>query len=87
MAESTGRPWRRAVAEVLRRDHGICHLCGGSGADSADHLIPRSQGGTNALTNLAAVHHKVEPRCNIKRGDAPVDLARAAIAGTPEWQW
>jgi 5-methylcytosine-specific restriction endonuclease McrA len=84
---STGRPWRRTVAQVIQRDGGICHLCGQPGADSADHLVPRSQGGTNDPANLKAAHHLVEPRCNIKRGDAPVDLARAAIGGHDDWTW
>lgn len=77
---SRGRPWRRTVALVLRRDNGICHLCGGAGADSADHLIPVAEGGTDALSNLAAAHHTVAPHCNRIRGTLPVEVARAMIA-------
>jgi 5-methylcytosine-specific restriction endonuclease McrA len=47
----------------------VCHLCGGQGADSPDHVIPRSKGGSNALDNLRPAHRG----CNIARGD--MDLA------------
>lgn len=85
-----GRRWReRVVPAVVRRDGGVCHLCGQPGATSADHLIPRSHGGTNQLANLAAVH----PRCNSIRGTRPVEVARADIARRDEadaeasWTW
>ena len=48
--------WRKTRLAVLVRDEGVCHLCGRSGADSVDHVLPRSRGGTNALTNLRAAH-------------------------------
>jgi 5-methylcytosine-specific restriction endonuclease McrA len=63
------RPWRRTVAYVLRRDGHICWICGQPGADSADHVIPVAHGGTDHPTNLRAIHHKAEPRCNLIRGD------------------
>lgn len=93
MPERTGgsRPWRRTVARVIRRDGGICHLCGGDGADSADHLITVKDGGTDAMANLKAVHHDVAPRCNRIRGDRPIDVARTELAallgGTDDWEW
>lgn len=82
------RPWRRTVARVIRRDHGICHLCGQPGADSADHLVPRAHGGSDRMDNLAAVHHNAEPRCNRHRGTGDVDTTRARLAPTPDdWTW
>jgi 5-methylcytosine-specific restriction endonuclease McrA len=75
----TGRPWRSLVARILRRDSGICHICGRPGADSADHLTPFSAGGTDHPSNLAAAHHNVWPNCNRIRGDRPVDAARADV--------
>jgi len=83
------------VAYVVRRDNGVCHICGGEGADSADHIIPRSAGGSSRADNLRAVHHNVEPLCNRVRGDRSVDwtrdrLARKAAESTDEgasWQW
>lgn len=79
MPARTGRPFQRLKVRVIRRDGGICHLCGQPGADSADHLIPHSQGGTDAMSNLAAVHHNVEPKCNRLRGDRPIAVVRAEI--------
>ena len=46
-----------------------CHLCGDTGADSPDHVIPRSKGGTDDLDNLRPAHQS----CNYARGDT--DLA------------
>lgn len=81
MPARTGRPWRRFKARVIRRDRGICHLCGRSGADTADHLIPVGIGGRiYDLSNAAAAHHDVWPHCNRIRGDRDVEVARAEIA-------
>lgn len=48
--------WHRTRARVLRRDHGICYVCGQPGADQVDHVRPVSQGGAHDDTNLAAIH-------------------------------
>lgn len=45
-----------------------CHLCGRSGADSADHIIPRAAGGGDGLDNLRPAHQT----CNSARGDLPL---------------
>ena len=83
-----GRPWRRTVARVIRRDGGICHLCGQPGADSADHIIPRSHGGPDHPSNLRAVHHNVEPRCNRIRGNADPSVVMAKLQPTQDdWTW
>lgn len=73
------RPWRRTVARVIRRDHGICWLCNQPGADSADHVTPRSQGGSDTLNNLAAVHHNAGCRGNRYRGDRTPESAIARL--------
>lgn len=87
---NSGRPWRRIRDRVIRRDHGICHLCGQPGADTADHLIPVAHGGPPlSMTNLAAAH---DIPCNRIRGTRPVDdvrhelMARAATNSTG-WRW
>lgn len=54
---------------ILVRDHFICHWCGFGGANSVDHLLPRSKGGGDGLDNLAAAHG----RCNSARGDRVPD--------------
>lgn len=56
--------WANKKATVLRRDKGVCYLCGGIGADSVDHVKPKSQGGTDSLFNLKAVHDRVAPYCH-----------------------
>lgn len=35
---------------------------------TVDHILPRSNGGTNALTNMIAACHP----CNSRRGDTPI---------------
>lgn len=60
--------WRTLRRAIIERDGGICHLCNLPGANSADHLTPTSQGGTDEASNLKAVHHA----CNMKRGARPL---------------
>ena len=93
MPKRTGRPWQRRKAAVIRRDHGICHICGAPGADSADHLVPWSISRDDSMANLAAAHHDVPPYCNRIRGDATIDetrqrLAQRRASAAPRgWQW
>lgn len=91
-----GSRWHKLVRWVIRRDGGICHLCGRPGADTADHLVPLSQGGAKMdPRNLKAAHHNVWPRCNRVRGDRPIEVAQAEIAKILEneqvsagtWEW
>lgn len=65
-----GRAWRRTVAQVVVRDHGLCHLCGHYGAKSADHIIPDTEGGKPVAGNLKAVHAVGSPcaDCTIAAG-------------------
>lgn len=64
----SGRHAQRMRALVLSEWGDICHLCGRPGADSADHLIPRSKGGPDTLANLRPAHMA----CNSRRGNRPV---------------
>ena len=81
------RRWRNLKARIIRRDAGICHLCGQPGADTADHLEPFTVAPHRAYdpTNLAAAHQ----RCNRVRGHGPIDKARAKLTATVSngWQW
>lgn len=77
--ETKGPRWEATRARVVRRDGGICWICGQPGADSADHVIPLAYGGTSDDDNLRAVHHKVEPRCNIVKKHRTVDYARERL--------
>lgn len=58
------RGWNRLRRQVLERDRHVCWICGEAGADSADHLVPVSKGGTDTLDNLKAAHLW----CNKSRG-------------------
>lgn len=60
----SGRYARTMTALCLETYGTVCHLCGGPGATTADHIIPRKHGGTNALSNLAPAHQS----CNSARG-------------------
>ena len=62
--------WERIRGVILRRDKFICSYCVDEG-DQVDHIIPRSQGGSNDLSNLVCACS----RCNASKG-----------AKTP-WQW
>lgn len=82
------RRWREVIIpQVLRRDGGICHLCGGPGAETADHLIPVAHGGSDNMTNLAAAHIP----CNQRRGARPLGQVQAEkaaeAANRPAWKW
>lgn len=48
-----GRPWRRLVEAVKRRDMYTCQMCGRVTEDGeCDHIVPLSQGGADDLGNL-----------------------------------
>lgn len=85
-----GRYARRMCAATLARWGTVCHLCRTAGADSADHLTPRSKGGTDSVEhNLRPAHRG----CNSARGAMslgewfalhPVPR-RAALTPSREW--
>ncbi len=60
--------WRKLAAFIVARDHGICHLCGQSGADTAHHLIEKRDGGSDHPDNLRAVHRGCHNRAHGRRG-------------------
>ena len=62
--------YKRHRQEILQGDP-MCHLCGKAGADTADHIIPLFQGGTNDLDNLRPAHRT----CNSAKGSR--DKAKA----------
>jgi 5-methylcytosine-specific restriction endonuclease McrA len=76
-------------AAIYLRDGFICQLCfapvdkdAGPSTDyypSLDHIIPRSQGGTDEETNLHTAHRI----CNSIRRDLPLDAARELFL--PDW--
>lgn len=49
----TGRPWRRLVEAVKRRDQYICQICGRlTDEGDCDHIVPVHKGGTDDMANL-----------------------------------
>lgn len=50
---------------VIRRDKGRCAYCGQTGADTMDHVLPRSRGGATGWSNAVAAHRE----CNRAKGD------------------
>ena len=65
-----GRPWRRLVAQVVREEPrcwlaypGICT----GHSETADHVIPRAQGGPDTRANTRGACHA----CNRHRLDSP----------------
>jgi 5-methylcytosine-specific restriction endonuclease McrA len=66
----TGWEWAALKLRVQRRDGHTCALCGGSG-DEVDHVVPRSEGGTDDPDNLrvlCAPCHKVKSDRERKAG-------------------
>lgn len=76
-----GRAAQTWVAQVLRTHGTVCHLCRHGGADSGDHIRPRSTHPELAYdpANGLPVHHEPCPvchiRCNIRRKDKPLTAA------------
>jgi len=68
--------WENIRRRILSRDRGICWLCGGEGADSVDHIVPRVMGGTHVDSNLRAAHFG----CNSRRGARMKRRKRAPLA-------
>jgi 5-methylcytosine-specific restriction protein A len=65
--------WKQRRAAVIARDGGQCHVCGGLGADQADHVMPVSQGGTHDMSNLRAIHSQP---CAAKKNAKEASAAR-----------
>lgn len=59
-----GRKIARLAGVVFAERGRVCHLCGMPGADTLDHIVPRSRGGLDDLDNLAPAHKS----CNSSRG-------------------
>lgn len=55
--------WKRIAKIVMDRDGGKCSECPAD-ADTVDHIVPVSKGGTNDLGNLRAMCRP----CNSKKG-------------------
>ncbi|MGI9142010.1 MAG: HNH endonuclease, partial [Fluviibacter sp.] len=54
MAMNNSSAWKKIRAAVLARDNHICAYCLSDQANTVDHVVPRSKGGTDDLDNLVA---------------------------------
>lgn len=64
----TSLGWKKKRLAVWTRDEGFCKLCNRAVSledTTLDHIIPRSKGGSNAISNLQASHSL----CNNQKGD------------------
>jgi 5-methylcytosine-specific restriction endonuclease McrA len=82
----TGKAWggRRAqrITALCLSTYGTrCWLCGKDGADSADHVLPRSRGGSDHIDNLRPAHR----RCNSGRGNRLTTKARRRPSSSAAW--
>jgi 5-methylcytosine-specific restriction endonuclease McrA len=75
-------PYRRAVpmtrAGVLRRDGRRCGYCG-KRADTIDHVIPRSRGGTHTWDNCVAACRA----CNSRKADRLIEEIGWSLSVVP----
>jgi hypothetical protein len=71
--------WRKIRLCILQRDQNCCYWCGGE-ANTVDHLIERSAGGTDDEQNLVAACAK----CNYGRvGSKALRGGFFSSTGTP----
>ena len=89
-----GRPWRRLVEAVKRRDQYTCQSCGRVTEDGeCDHIVPTSKGGKTELGNLQWLcrdpcHAAKTAREALEaRGVEPVRLSRAERRARPGDHW
>ena len=74
MGKGVGRKKRIRMITMYGR---TCWICGSliKALVTADHVIPRSKGGTDAYENLRPAHK----RCNKDRGNADVPPMRYGV--------
>ena len=75
-------PYQRRVTlsrrAVLHRDGSRCQYCG-KDADSIDHVVPRSRGGTHTWENVVAACR----RCNLAKGSRLVSETTMVLRRPP----
>lgn len=76
----TGRPYRRARAQMFATYGDTCHICGHAGAREADHLVPVSHDSDQPVDPhlMRPAHGGNAPcpvcgrACNAERGAGPI---------------
>lgn len=64
MANYNSAEYKKNRKIILEQSGYICHYCNGP-ANTADHIVPKSQGGGDELSNLLPACHQ----CNSTRQD------------------
>ena len=72
MPKRTADPTYRKNRAIILQGNPNCALCGGGGADTADHIIPFDAGGGHEVENLRPAHLK----CNSKAGAKYINQKR-----------
>lgn len=77
--------WQKIRRRVLRRDGYLCYICRRNPdlypADSVDHIVPVSQGGSDEDDNLAACH---EHPCHAHKTALEANAAKPKRKREPE---
>ena len=60
---------------VVVRRADVCYLCGIAPPDEADHIFPRSRGGSAHWSNIGAACW----RCNLSKGDRVIELSEEQV--------
>ena len=81
--------WYRELKKQILAQNDTCILCGHSGADSIDHIVPVSRGGAERdPSNWAPIHNSPCPycgrRCNREKG---VKLIEEIIDNNTSRDW
>lgn len=76
------KEWHAQRQRILRNHGRICHVCGGPGADTVDHVKP---GDDHSDENLRPIHDRVPPHCHRSKsssegGQAAGRARRAQVA-------
>ena len=89
-ARGLGNDWQRVRSLVMRRDMHLCQPCKLAGrltpATECDHILPRSQGGTNDPANAQAICAACHlAKSAAEMGRRPPGAGAFDAAGRPIW--
>ena len=77
--------YRQHLPALIERQRGICEICGKAlpldwSQIHVDHILPKSQGGTDAPDNLQAAHGS----CNLRKGPRRMDELSGDLFQLPD---
>ena len=85
-ARGYGHAWRKLRDRVLKRDRYLCQPCERKNfvsiASSVDHIVPKSRGGTDDMSNLQAICEEChKEKTTVESGGKP--KPRIGVDGWP----